>query len=90
MAFAYQSKSWEISGEKEFENSITLLNPTIKVGQVVINGANIYLQLVINENGGVYNHSFNIQYNNTSGSTDIDAVVDLAIASAFPDATLVV
>lgn len=90
MAFAYQSKSWSISGEKEFENAMTLLNPTITVNQVVINGDSIYLGLAINENGGVYDHAFNIQYANTSGSTDIDAVVDAAIAAAFPDATEVV
>ena len=90
MAFAYQSKSWSVSGEKEFENSMTLLNPTITVNQVVINGDNVYLGLAINENGGVYDHAFNIQYANAAGTTDIDAVVDAAIAAAFPDAAEVV
>ena len=90
MAFAYQSKSWSVSGEKEFENAMTLLNPTITVNQVVINGDNVFLGLTIKENGGVYDHAFNIQYANTAGTTDIDAVVNAAIAAAFPDAAEVV
>ena len=88
MAFAYQSKTWSITGEHSFENNFTLLNPTIAVGQVVINGDDIYLQLNIKENGGIYIHSVNIKYLNVGGETNIDLVVDSAIASAFPDATL--
>jgi hypothetical protein len=88
MAFAYQSKTWEVQGVKEFENSFSLLNPEIVVNQVVINGENIFLTLNIKENGGVFNHSYNIQYANGDGVTDIDSVVDSAIAAAFPSATL--
>ena len=89
MSFTYQAKSWTISGEKEFENHFTLLNPTLSIVQIVINGGDIYLQLSATENGGVFVHNLNVKYSNTSGETNIDIVVDAAIANAFPDATLV-
>ena len=40
------------------------------------------------ENGGVFVHSLNVQYNNAAGGTDLDVIVDAAVAEAFPDATL--
>lgn len=89
MAFTYQAKSWTISGEKEFENHFTLLNPTLSVVQIVINEAEVYLQLAATENGGVFVHNLNIRYSNASGETSVDAIVDAAILAAFPDATLV-
>jgi hypothetical protein len=90
MAFAFQSKSWSISGEKEFENGMVLLNPSIVVNQVVVAEQAVYLSLVIKENGGVFNHNFNIQYDNTGGITDLDTIVDSAVSAAFPDATAAV
>jgi hypothetical protein len=40
------------------------------------------------ENGGVFVHNLNVQYNNASGGADLDVIVDAAIAQAFPEATL--
>jgi len=90
MAFNFQSKTWTISGEKEFENGMVLLNPSMTVNQVVISADNIFLSLILTENGGVFNHNFNIQYANSAGETNIDTVVDDAISQAFPSATVVV
>jgi len=86
MAFAFQSKSWSITGEKEFENHFTLLNPTLTVMQVSVHESNVYIAMKAVENGGVFVHNLNIQYNNTAGETDLDVIVDAAIAQAFPEA----
>ena len=86
MAFAFQSKSWSITGEKEFENHFTLLNPTLTVMQVSVHESNVYIAMKAVENGGVFVHNLNIQYNNTAGGTDLDVIVDAAIAQAFPEA----
>jgi hypothetical protein len=40
------------------------------------------------ENAGVYNHNLNIQYNNGAGETNLDTIVDAAVAAALPDFTL--
>ena len=88
MAFLFQSKSWSIAGEKEFENHFTLLNPTLSVMQVSVHDANVYVNMTAVENGGVFVHSLNVQYNNAAGETDLDVIVDAAVAEAFPDATL--
>jgi hypothetical protein len=40
------------------------------------------------ENNGVYNHNLNIQYNNSGGETNLDTIVDSAVAAALPDFTL--
>jgi len=86
MAFAFQSKSWSITGEKEFENHFTLLNPTLTVMQVSVHESNVYIAMKAVENGGVFVHNLNIQYNNTAGETDLDVIVDAAVAQAFPEA----
>ena len=31
-------------------------------------------------------HNLNIQYNNAAGETDLDVIVDSAVAEAFPEA----
>jgi len=86
MAFLFQSKSWSITGEKEFENHFTLLNPTLTVMQVSVHESNVYISMKAIENGGVFVHNLNIHYNNTAGETNLDVIVDAAIAQAFPEA----
>ena len=89
MAFAFESKSWSFTGEKEFENGgFTLLNPTVSVLSVSVQGSNIYIAMKAVENNGVYNHNLNIQYNNADGETNLDTIVDAAVAAALPDFTL--
>jgi hypothetical protein len=89
MAFAFESKSWSFTGEKEFENGgFTLLNPTVSVLSVSIQKSNVYVAMKALENNGVYNHNLNIQYNNSGGETNLDTIVDSAVAAALPDFTL--
>ena len=89
MAFAFESKSWSYTGEKEFENGgFTLLNPTVSVLSVSVQESNVYVALKAVENNGVYNHNLNIQYNNSGGETNLDTIVDAAVAAALPDFTL--
>jgi len=86
MAFTFQSKSWSIAGEKEFENHFTILNPALSVMQVSVHEENVYIAMKAVENGGVFVHNLNIQYNNAAGETDLDVIVDSAVAEAFPEA----
>jgi hypothetical protein len=89
MAFAFESKSWSYTGEKEFENGgFTLLNPTVSVLSVSVQESNVYVAMKALENNGVYNHNLNIQYNNSGGETNLDTIVDSAVAAALPDFTL--
>ena len=89
MAFAFESKSWSLTGTKEFENGgFTLLNPTVSVLSVSVQESNVYIALKAVENGGVYQHHLNIQYNNAGGETNLDTIVDSAVAAALPDFTL--
>jgi len=89
MAFAFESKSWSYTGQKEFENGgFTLLNPTVSVLSVSVQESNVYIAMKAVENNGVYNHNLNIQYNNTGGETNLDTIVDAAVAAALPDFTL--
>jgi hypothetical protein len=89
MAFAFESKSWSYTGTKEFENGgFTLLNPTVSVLSVSVQESNVYIALKAVENAGVYNHNLNIQYNNSGGETNLDTIVDAAVAAALPDFTL--
>jgi len=89
MAFAFESKSWSFTGTKEFENGgFTLLNPTVSVLSVSVQSSNVYIAMKAVENNGVYNHNLNIQYNNTGGETNLDTIVDAAVAAALPDFTL--
>jgi len=88
MAFTYQTKSWNIQGEKKLDETFTLLNPTLVVTHITLQGNSVGIGLSATENGGVFKHNLGIQYNNVSGLTDIDVIVDDAIASAFPEAVL--
>jgi len=89
MAFAFESKSWSFTGTKEFENgNFTLLNPTVSVLSVSVQDSNVYIAMKAVENAGVYQHMLNIQYNNTGGETNLDTIVDAAVAAALPDFTL--
>jgi hypothetical protein len=65
---------------------MTLLNPTMAVRQVTIVDNMVYINVILNENGGVYEHQFNLQYDNASGTTDIDVVVESAVQAVFPGA----
>lgn len=86
MAFTYQNKTWSMEGEVNFQDQMTLLNPTMAVRQVTIVDNMVYINVILNENGGVYEHQFNLQYDNASGTTDIDAVVESAVQAVFPGA----
>ena len=88
MAFAFQSKTWVISGEKEFESGTKLLNPSLSVNQVVVNDNGLYVSLKATENGGVYIHNVNVAYPFLTEETDLDVLVDAAMAHAFPTATV--
>ena len=89
MAFAFESKSWSYTGEKEFENGgFTLLNPTVTVMSVSVQESNVYISMKAVENGGVYQHHLNIKYNNAGGETNLDTIVDAAVAAALPDFTI--
>lgn len=87
MAFSFTQKVWDITGQREFENSFTLLNPSMKIAQMVVRESTVFLQLVVNENGGVFNHQFNIQYENAL-ETNLDVIAENAMAEAFPEAVL--
>lgn len=86
MAFTYQNKTWSMEGEVNFQDQMTLLNPTMAVRQVSIMDNMVYINVMLNENGGVYEHHFNLQYDNASGETDVDLIVDNAIEAVFPGA----
>lgn len=89
MAFAFESKTWSYTGQKEFDNGgFTLLNPTISVISVTTQTSNIYIAMKAVENSGVYEHHLNVQYNNSGGETNLDTIVDAAVAAALPDFTL--
>jgi hypothetical protein len=89
MAFQFKNKTWSYTGTKEFENGgFTLLNPTVAISSVTIQQSNIYITLNAFENGGVYPHHLHIQYNNIAEETNLDTIVDTAIASALPDFVL--
>ena len=89
MAFAFETKTWSYTGEKEFDNGgFTLLNPTISVLSVTTQGENVYIAMEAVENSGVYKHHLNIQYNNSGGETNLDTIVTSAVGAAFSDFTL--
>lgn len=86
----YPQQTWTVQGEQAFEqNGYTLLNPAIKVTSVTLSANNLVnLFLVASENGGVYQHYSGASYDNVSGETDIDVLVNAAMAAAFPAATV--
>lgn len=86
----YPQQTWTVTGEQTFENGgYILLNPAIKVTQVVFQAANrVSLSLLSTENGGVYHHIASCSYLNQSGETDVDLIVNAAMAENFPDATV--
>lgn len=86
----YPHQTWTVQGEQRFEqNGYTLLNPAIKVTSVTLGSMNLVsLSLLATENGGVYLHYSNASYDNVSGETDIDVLVNAAMAAAFPAATV--
>ena len=54
---------------------------------MVVRESTVFLQLVVNENGGVFNHQFNIQYESAL-ETNLDVIAENAMAEAFPEAVL--
>jgi hypothetical protein len=89
MAFAFESKTWSYTGQKEFDNGgFTLLNPSISVLSVTTQESNVYIAMKAVENSGVFEHHLNVQYNNSGGETNLDTIVTAAVSAAFPDFTL--
>ena len=88
MAFAYQTKSWTIQGEQKLDDMLTLLNPTLTVKHVTVSADTIAIAISVTENGGIFEHHLGVQYVNAAGSTDLDLIVDDAMAQAFPEAVL--
>lgn len=89
MAFAFESKSWSYTGQKEFDNGgFTLLNPTISILSVTVQGDNVYIAIKAVENSGVYAHQLSVQYDNSGGETNLDTIATSAINAAFSDFTL--
>ena len=85
----YPQQTWSVVGEQQFDGSYTLLNPAIKVSQVVLQANNIVsLSLSVTENGGVFQHYAHITYDNVDEQTDIDILVNDAMNSAFPAASV--
>ena len=87
MAYAFTSKQWTISGEHNF-GDFTLLNPVFSAKNLQIVDGNVYLTLEVVENGGVFKHHAHINFPGAT-ETDLNALVDSIVASAFPAATAV-
>lgn len=87
MAYAFTSKQWTISGEHNF-GDFTLLNPVFTAKNLQIVEGNVYLTLEVVENGGVFKHHAHVNYAGAT-ETDINLLVDAAVAAAFPAATVV-
>lgn len=86
----YPQQTWSVVGEQVFDNGgYTLLNPSMKVTNVTF-GANNLVQISINahENNGVYTHHAYITYDNVVGETDVDIIVNAAMAASFPTSTV--
>lgn len=83
MSYPFVGKSWTISGEQNF-GEFSLLNPTITIQGLIISEK---AQLVVSakENGGVYNHTVNMFYENAE-LTDVNEIVDKIMSEAFPEA----
>jgi hypothetical protein len=87
MAYAFTSKQWTISGEHNF-GDFTLLNPVFSAKNLQIVDGNVYLTLEVVENGGVFKHHAHVNYAGAT-ETDVNLLVDAAVAAAFPAATVV-
>jgi len=87
MAYAFTSKQWTISGEHNF-GDFTLLNPVFTAKNLQIVEGNVYLTLEVVENGGVFKHHAHVNYAGAT-ETDVNLLVDAAVAAAFPAATVV-
>jgi len=87
MAYAFASKQWTISGEHNF-GDFTLLNPVFTAKNLQIVEGNVYLTLEVVENGGVFKHHAHVNYAGAT-ETDVNLLVDAAVAAAFPAATVV-
>lgn len=87
MAYSFSTTTWTIAGEYNF-GDFTLLNPTITPTTLNINGDNLHLVCVCNENGGVYDHRVHLNHTITT-QTDINLLVDEIILTAYPTATTV-
>lgn len=86
MAFSYLTKTWTITGEKEFEGGTKLLNPSLKVKQVVLTEDGIFLSIHATENGGIFVHNVNVRMPLLTDETDVDVLVDAAMTHTFPTA----
>ena len=89
MAYEFATKEWHIDGEYNFPNYYTLYNPSFKVLAVGVFNSSVNLNIVIHENGGSYAHQIDINLDGVS-ETDINLLVDTAVATLFPTATLLV
>ena len=87
MAYAFTSKQWTISGEHNF-GDFTLLNPVFSAKNLQIVEGNVYLTLEVVENGGVFKHHAHVNYAGAT-ETDVNLLVDAAVAAAFPTSTAV-
>lgn len=87
MAHTFSTKIWDIQGEYQFDNYLKLLNPSMQVTSLSVYEHKISIELKVIENGGVYTHGFNIQ---TEGleETDLNLLVDAAMAQLFPEAVV--
>lgn len=85
MTHTYTTFKWDIAGETKFDESLTLLNPTITVRHIVVQGGQANVGLKVIENGGLFEHSSNVRI--TTTESDINIIVDNAMAAAFPTAT---
>lgn len=84
----YETKTWTITGEYEFEAPMmTLLNPSMKVNGVTFSpGTGVIVSITINENGGLFKHYYSFIYSNPTNITDINEVVDAAMLEKYPTA----
>ena len=87
MGHIFSTKVWDIPGEYEFDGYVTLLNPAIKVTSVGVYNNSASIHLNVTENGGVYIHEFSVQAEGLQ-ETDLNLLVDAAIAEIFPEAVL--
>lgn len=85
MTHTYTNYKWTLEGETKFDDSLTLLNPTMTIRHIVIHDGQANVGLKVTENGGVFEHSSNVRFATTE--SDVNAIVDAAMAAAFPSAT---